>query len=104
VLCLASQRAKDRPCVRLSQELGQIAQVGAQVTAKIAGILRRQVLDRIVKEGVQLVVGDDSSFPSMTDYLNYVRDPANGYVSVEFPVEDGMEISCRSGVHGEATK
>ena len=50
-----------------------------------------------------LVVGDDSSFPSMTDYLNYVRDPANGYVSVEFPVEDGMEISCRSGVHGEAT-
>jgi len=50
-----------------------------------------------------LVVGDDSSFPSMTDYLNYVRDPANGYVSVAFPVEDGMEISCRSGVHGEAT-
>jgi predicted O-methyltransferase YrrM len=50
-----------------------------------------------------LVVGDDSSFPSMTDYLNYVRDPANGYVSVEFPVEDGMEISCRSVVHGEAT-
>jgi predicted O-methyltransferase YrrM len=50
-----------------------------------------------------LVVGDDSSFPSMTDYLNYVRDPANGYVSVEFPVEDGMEISCRSAVHGEAT-
>ena len=50
-----------------------------------------------------LVVGDDTSFPSMTDYLNYVRDPANGYVSVAFPVEDGMEISCRSGVHGEAT-
>lgn len=33
-------------------------------------------------------------FPT-ADYLDYVRDPANGYVSVAFPVEDGMEISCR---------
>lgn len=42
-----------------------------------------------------LVVGDDTTFESMGDYLAYVRDPANGYVSVEFPVEDGMEVSCR---------
>jgi hypothetical protein len=49
-----------------------------------------------------LVVGDDIDLLSMTDYLNYVRDLANGYVSVAFPVEDGMEISCRSGLHGEA--
>jgi hypothetical protein len=26
-----------------------------------------------------------------------VRDPANGYVSVAFPVEDGMEISSWTG-------
>jgi hypothetical protein len=32
-----------------------------------------------------------------TDYLEYVRDPANGYVSVAFPVEDGMEISSWTG-------
>jgi predicted O-methyltransferase YrrM len=43
------------------------------------------------------VVADDSTFASMKDYLDYVRDPANGYVTVEFPVEDGMEISCRAG-------
>lgn len=43
-----------------------------------------------------LVVGDDSSFEAMADYLAYVRDPANGYVTVEFPVEDGMEISVRA--------
>jgi predicted O-methyltransferase YrrM len=43
-----------------------------------------------------LVVADDSSFTTVRPYLNYVRDPANGYVSVEFPVEDGMEISCRA--------
>jgi predicted O-methyltransferase YrrM len=42
-----------------------------------------------------LVVGDDSSFASMADYVAYVRDPAHGYVSVAFPIEDGMEISCK---------
>ncbi|MEV0347958.1 class I SAM-dependent methyltransferase [Nonomuraea sp. NPDC050680] len=44
-----------------------------------------------------LVVADDVTFASMADYLDYVRDPANGYVSVAFPVEDGMEISCHTG-------
>jgi predicted O-methyltransferase YrrM len=42
-----------------------------------------------------LVVADDSSFTSVAGYLEYVRDPANGYVTVAFPVEDGMEISVR---------
>ncbi|GAA0242398.1 O-methyltransferase [Cryptosporangium japonicum] len=43
-----------------------------------------------------LVVADDTTFDSMAGYLRYVRNPANGYVSVAFPVEDGMEISCWS--------
>ncbi|MGW6449256.1 O-methyltransferase [Lentzea sp. NPDC055074] len=43
-----------------------------------------------------LVVADDIDQASMAGYLEYVRDPANGYVSVAFPVEDGMEISCRA--------
>ena len=43
-----------------------------------------------------LVIADDTNFASMADYLRYVRDPAHGYVSVEFPVEDGMEVSCRA--------
>ena len=42
-----------------------------------------------------LVVADDVNQSSLSPYLAYVRDPANGYVSVIFPVEDGMEISCR---------
>jgi predicted O-methyltransferase YrrM len=42
-----------------------------------------------------VVVGDDSSFASVQPYLDYVREPANGYVSVSFPIEDGMEISSR---------
>jgi predicted O-methyltransferase YrrM len=43
-----------------------------------------------------LVLGDDTDQEAMTDYLAYVRDPANGYESVEFPVDDGVEISCRT--------
>jgi len=44
-----------------------------------------------------LVVADDITFASMGEYLDYVRDPAHGYVTVAFPVEDGMEISCWTG-------
>lgn len=40
-----------------------------------------------------LVAADDTSFPRVAEYLDYVRDPANGYVTVAFPVADGMEIS-----------
>jgi predicted O-methyltransferase YrrM len=41
-----------------------------------------------------LIVADDINLSSLSGYLGYVRDPANGYVSAAFPVEDGMEISC----------
>ena len=44
-----------------------------------------------------LVAADDITNPGMTDYLAHIRDPANGYVTVAFPVEDGMEISCWTG-------
>jgi predicted O-methyltransferase YrrM len=44
-----------------------------------------------------LVAADDIVLPSMAGYLEYVRDRANGYVSVAFPVEDGMEISSWTG-------
>jgi predicted O-methyltransferase YrrM len=42
-----------------------------------------------------LVVADDVDLPSLRPYLDHVRDSRNGYQSVIFPVEDGMEISCR---------
>ena len=45
-----------------------------------------------------LVVADNTSMPALQPYLDYVRDPANGYVSVSFPARDSdsMEISCRA--------
>ncbi|MCX4237741.1 O-methyltransferase [Streptomyces ortus] len=42
-----------------------------------------------------LVVADDVDLPDLGPYLDHVRDTANAYHSVTFPVEDGLEISCR---------
>ncbi|MET8685537.1 class I SAM-dependent methyltransferase [Streptomyces sp. NPDC004732] len=42
-----------------------------------------------------LVIADDVDLADLAPYLDYVRDSRNGYQSVTFPVEDGMEISCR---------
>ncbi|MDX1885835.1 O-methyltransferase [Mycolicibacterium sp. 120270] len=44
-----------------------------------------------------LVVADNTNMAGLQSYVDYVRDPANGYVSVHFPVRDAdsMEISCR---------
>jgi predicted O-methyltransferase YrrM len=43
-----------------------------------------------------LVVADDtvSAAGDMADYLAFVRNPANGFLSVSFPESDGMEITC----------
>jgi len=44
-----------------------------------------------------IVLADNTSMDGTKPYLEYVRDPANGYVSVNFPVRDSdsMELSCR---------
>jgi predicted O-methyltransferase YrrM len=54
--------------------------------------LLRSLESRLASGGV--IVADDINLSSLSGYLEYVRDPANGYVSAVFPVEDGMEISC----------
>jgi len=41
-----------------------------------------------------LIAADDINLPSLSGYLDYVRQPFDGYASVWFPIEDGMEISC----------
>jgi predicted O-methyltransferase YrrM len=44
-----------------------------------------------------LVIADDTSYDSAAGYLAYVRDPGNGFVSVDLPVDDGIEISSWTG-------
>ncbi|KGI68538.1 class I SAM-dependent methyltransferase [Mycolicibacterium rufum] len=45
-----------------------------------------------------LVVADNTSMPGLAPYLDRMRDPAHGYVTVSFPVRggDSMELSCRT--------
>jgi predicted O-methyltransferase YrrM len=45
-----------------------------------------------------LVIADNASAPDMKPYLDYVRNPENGYVSFNFLVRenDSMEISCHT--------
>ncbi len=44
-----------------------------------------------------LILADNTESPDLVDYLAYVRDPENGYVSLNFPGKgsDTMELSCR---------
>jgi predicted O-methyltransferase YrrM len=45
-----------------------------------------------------LIVADNTNMADTVPYVDYVRDPANGYVSVNFAgkTDDTMEISCRA--------
>jgi predicted O-methyltransferase YrrM len=45
-----------------------------------------------------LIVADNTNMADTQPYLDYVRDPAHGYVSVNFLARDSdsMEISCRT--------
>lgn len=44
-----------------------------------------------------VIVADNAESPDVADYLAHVRDPGNGYVSLNLPAKDPdtMEISCR---------
>jgi predicted O-methyltransferase YrrM len=46
-----------------------------------------------------LVVADNTSLAGTQSYLDRVRDPGSGYVSLNFPGKDNdtMELSCRVG-------
>ena len=53
---------------------------------------------KVVHELGGLVVADDIRlFPErLASYLGYVREPLNGFHSVELPIGDGVELSVRT--------
>jgi predicted O-methyltransferase YrrM len=57
-----------------------------------------KLLEPRLSAGV-LVVADNASAPDMKPYLDYVRNPDNGYVSFNFLAResDSVEVSCRTG-------
>src|SRR5262245_48652410 len=55
-----------------------------------------RVIEPALAAGALVVADDLDLFPdALKPYLAYVRDPANGYVSVAVPLGDAMEISVR---------
>jgi predicted O-methyltransferase YrrM len=56
-----------------------------------------QMLEPVLLPGALVVADDLNLFPGpLAPYLAYVRQPANGYVSVTVPIGDAMELSGRT--------
>ena len=56
-----------------------------------------RLLEPALQPGALVIADDLDLFPdALRPYLAYVRDPANGYVSVTVPVGDAMELSARA--------
>jgi predicted O-methyltransferase YrrM len=55
-------------------------------------------LEPQLKPGALIVADDLAIAPeALASYVGYVRDDANGYVSVEVPLGDRLEVSARAG-------
>ena len=53
-------------------------------------------LEPVLNPGSLVVADDIKLFPEMLQsYVDYVRDPENGYTSNELPIDDGLELSLR---------
>ena len=56
-----------------------------------------QLLESRLRPGAAVVADDLALFPDeLRTYLEYVRDPAHGYTSVEVPIGDHFELSVRT--------
>lgn len=53
------------------------------------------VLDSLRPGSVVLADDLNIALEELTPYLEYVRNPANGFVSVELPIDDGIEYSVK---------
>lgn len=56
-----------------------------------------QLIEKQLPAGA-LILADNANSPGAASYLEYVRDPANGYVSLNFDDKqrDSTELSCRA--------
>jgi len=56
-----------------------------------------KLLEPALLPGALVIADDLDLFPDvLKPYLDYVRDPANGYVSVSIPIGDAMELSAHA--------
>jgi predicted O-methyltransferase YrrM len=55
-------------------------------------------LEPVLEPGCLIVADDLKIMPELLQpYVDYVRDPQNGYTSSELPLDDGLELSFRNG-------
>ncbi|MBX3255405.1 MAG: class I SAM-dependent methyltransferase [Chitinophagaceae bacterium] len=55
-----------------------------------------KLIEPKLKKGAVIAVDDVEGFkPSMQDYLNYVRNPENGYISTTIKPHKGMELTVK---------
>lgn len=53
-------------------------------------------LEPVLSSGCLILADDVTGMADeMQDYLDYVRNPANGYISSVIPLDDGLELSIR---------
>ncbi|MCK9895506.1 O-methyltransferase [Frankia sp. AgB32] len=56
-----------------------------------------RALEPRLRPGALVVADDVITFADQTrDYLDHVHDPANGYVSVHVPLDDGLDVAVRA--------
>jgi predicted O-methyltransferase YrrM len=56
-----------------------------------------KLLEQALEPGAMVAADDLDLFPDVhKPYLAYVRDPDSGYVSVEVPIGDRLELSVRT--------
>ena len=56
-----------------------------------------QLLERALLPGALVIADDLDLFPdALKAYVDYVRNPVHGYVSVSIPIGDAMEVSARA--------
>jgi predicted O-methyltransferase YrrM len=57
-----------------------------------------KLLEARLSDGA-LIIADDLKIggDELAPYLSYVRNPQNGYVSAELPLDDGLELSTHLG-------
>ena len=54
------------------------------------------MLESRLAPGAIVIADDTTLLPELcADYLRYVRDTANPYVSASVPLDDGLEVSVR---------
>ncbi len=55
-----------------------------------------KLLSEKLRKGSVILADDLNLFPEqLVSYLDYVRNPANGFVSVALPIDDGIEYSVK---------